>query len=169
MTYQEKVDLIESSRKDIESGTSWSEFQAKLLSLPDFYQKDIDMVGNKVVASLEAIYGDRIDAQLAQDGTFPPLDNLDATVVNKLGERRKKDVENRLKNKITNGILRGGDPKEVLAKNSHPLLTKSLADTAIENVKRRNVEKKEGNYGGVGVGVVIVFIIIRIILRMMNN
>lgn len=169
MTYQEKVALIEEGRQNLESGTSWNEFQAKLVSLPDFYQKDIDATGNKVVAALEAVYGNQIDTQLAQDGTFPVITNLHETVVGKLGERRKKDIENRLSNKITNGILRGENPKAVLAKNAHPLLTKSLAQTAIDNVQRRNVEKKEGSYGGIGVGVVIILIIIRIILRMAGN
>jgi len=117
MTYQEKVSLIEEGRQSLEAGTSWNEFQAKLVSLPDFYQKDIDATGNKVVAALEAVYGDQIDEQLAQDGTFPQIENLDQTVIDKLGVRRKKNIENRLKNKITNGILRGENPKAVLANN----------------------------------------------------
>ncbi len=166
MTYQEKVSLIEEGRQSLEAGTSWNEFQAKLVSLPDFYQKDIDATGNKVVAALEAVYGDQIDEQLAQDGTFPQIENLDQTVIDKLGVRRKKNIENRLKNKITNGILRGENPKAVLANNTHPLLTKSLAQTAIDNVQRRNVQKKEGSYGGIGIAVVIILIILRIILRM---
>jgi len=169
MTYQEKIALIEEGRQSLESGTSWNEFQARLVSTPDVYQKDIDATGNKVIAALEAIYGNRIDAQLGQDGTFPQIDNLHQTVIDKLGERRKKDIENRLKNKVTNGILRGENPKGVLALNAHPLLTKSLAQTAIDNVQRRNVEKKEGNYGGIGIGVVIVLIIIRVLLRMASS
>lgn len=169
MTYQEKIALIEDGRQSLESGTSWNEFQAKLVSLPDIYQKDIDATGNKVIAALEAVYGNRIDAQLAQDGTIPSIENLDQTVINKIGERRKKDIENRLKNKVTNGILRGENPKAVLVKNAHPLLTKSLAQTAIDNVQRRNVEKKESNYSGIGIAVVVILFLLRLILRMASN
>jgi len=51
MTYQDKVAVIDNGRASLENGASWDDFQAQLVSLPDFYQKDIDATGVKVMTS----------------------------------------------------------------------------------------------------------------------
>jgi hypothetical protein len=169
MTYQEKVSLIEEGRQRLEAGASWNEFQASLVSLPHLYQKDIDFISKKAISAIEASYCDLIDDQLAVDGIVPEIPNLHQTIVYVLGDERKRVVKNRLKAKIANGILGGEQPKAVLAENAHPLLTKSLAQTAINNVKRRNVEKKEDNYATIGMVITGILVVLRMVFRMVNG
>jgi|GEM_PF-2211665 len=153
MTYQEKVAVIDGGRASLENGTSWNDFQAQLISIPAFYQKDVDATGVKVIRALEAKYADTIESQLAESGTVAPIDGLHESVQAKLVDRKTTEVKNRLKNKITNQVLRGGDPRTVLLQNEHPLLTKSLAQTALNNVQRRS-SAAAGDDGGSSMGVV---------------
>jgi len=160
MTYQDKVAVIDNGRASLENGASWDDFQAQLVSLPDFYQKDIDATGVKVMTK----FGDNIDTQLAESGTVAPIAGLHESVQAKLVDRKTTEIRNQLSNKITNQILRGGDPKTVLLQNHHPLLTKSVAQKAIDNVQRRTAvatEEESGGSMGViwGVIAVILFII----------
>lgn len=167
MTYQDKVAAIDNGRASLENGTSWGEFQAQLISLPDFYQKDVDATGVKVINALEAKYADLIETQLAETGTVAPIESLHESVQTKLIDRKTAEVRNRLSTKITNQILRGGDPKTVLLQNNHPLLTKSLAQTAIDNVQRRvNATKEETSGGSMSVIWAVIAVILFIIKLM---
>jgi len=114
--------------------------------------------------ALEAKFGGTIDTQLADSGTVAPIEGLHESVQAKLVDRKTTEVRNRLSSKITNQILRGGDPKAVLLQNNHPLLTKSVAQKAIDNVQRRTAgaaqEESGGSWGVLwGIIAVILFII----------
>lgn len=165
MTYQEKVAIIKDGQSGLENGSSWDDFQTRLASIPNFYQREIDATGIKVITALEAKYGNSIEQQLTEKGTVDPIEGLHESVSTKLVDRKTIEIRNSISARITRQILEGGDPKTVLRQNQHSLLTEKVAKNALASVERKvaaATEEADGDYNALKTVIYAIIIIVKL-------
>lgn len=142
MNDQEKLVLFDEGKAALTNGMDWVVWKDRLVD-SGLSPKDIKTSSIEIIAAIDDSYGGTVQEELKASGMASKPENLHESVFDKIVERRTTVVQAELSQIISQQIVAGGQPAEVVEQNTHPLLDASVLKSAFRNANPAEEPKQE--------------------------